>query len=99
MILPSHTGNQFPNLDIRPQTVCRQFLTIQFTLGSRPKRAGNNTMNTENEKKAKKQVTAMEVQKMHLLKHAYLFSSLLAVLQKNWIEQPEKQHGLLFVVP
>lgn len=58
---------EFPkNLDVRPQTVCRQFLTVQFTLGSRPKRAGNNTMNTENEEKAKKKVIAMEVQKIPL---------------------------------
>lgn len=86
MILPSHTGNQFPeNLDIRPQTVCRQFLTVQFTLGSRPKRTGNNIMKTENEEKAKKKVTAMEV---HIKRH-YLFSSLFAVLQINWIQQPE----------
>lgn len=63
----STKSHRFPkNLDVRPQTVCRQFLTVQFTLGSRPKRAGNNTMNTENEEKAKKKVIAMEVQKIHL---------------------------------
>lgn len=66
--------------DIRPQTVFRQFLTVQFILGSRPKRAGNNTMNTKNEGKAKKKVTAMEVQKMYLLKHTYPFSFLLPLL-------------------
>lgn len=52
-------------------------------------------MNTENEEKAKKKVTAMEVQKIHLLKHTYLFNSLFAVLQNNLIQQPEKQCGLL----
>lgn len=41
-------------------------------------------MNTEDEKKAKKKVTAMEVQKIYLLKHTFLFSFLFAVLQKNW---------------
>lgn len=40
-------------------------------------------MNTEDGKKAKKKVTAMEVQKIYWLKHTYLLSFLFAVLQKN----------------
>lgn len=47
------------SLALLPSLLC--WGCVQFTLGSRPKQAGNNTMNTENEEKAKKKVTAMAV--------------------------------------
>lgn len=61
-------------MDVRPEAVCKQmFLTMQFTIESRSRRAGNNTTNSEKGGKGKKKVMVVEVQKMiPLLKHTAL---------------------------
>jgi len=61
------------NVDTRPQAVYKQmFLAVQFTVRSRSRTAGNNTTNTEKGEKGKKKVTAVEVQKILLLKHTFI---------------------------